>query len=433
MDALKKAEEAKRLASEGNTPENPAAKQELRLEPVITPATKTAPPPQNQPRSQSTSQPNSPLPDLSMHIDSVDADLAAVSTEAPVKRRSPSTHTPPPARSADTSNRETAERMAVRNAFAAKQPTKSRTGLALLLGLGGITILGIGAYFWWQLQAVAVGSLARSAPPMLPSQQTLQPLTPAAPIQTPPPATAEIMQTTQDAAPQAAAALPPTRANGDGVRAQRAPAAANQNVPESPVRLSRSQPKTNQILERAYDTLQTGQLDRAQVDYEQVLRSDPKNTDALLGLATIAARQGQAEQAQSFYLRALESDPNDATAQAGVLNTRGQADPGLSESRLKTALANQPTSPALHFALGNLYARQQRWSEAQQAYFRAYSSEPDNADFIFNLAVSLDHLHQNKLAAQYYQMALNASAANNSRAFAFDRNQVKTRVLELKP
>ncbi len=214
---------------------------------------------------------------------------------------------------------------------------------------------------------------------------------------------------------------------------QRAPSQATeqaQDSPESPVRLSKSLPKTNQPLERAYAAFQAGRLDEAQRDYELVLRSDRKNVDALLGLATIAANQGQSERAQMFYLHALESDPNDATAQAGVINTRGQASPGLSESRLKTALASQPESSALHFALGNLYARQSRWSEAQQAYFRAYATEPDNADFIFNLAVSLDHLHQNKLAAQYYQMALSAAA---TRLGSFDRNQVQTRILELQP
>ena len=201
-------------------------------------------------------------------------------------------------------------------------------------------------------------------------------------------------------------------------------------APESPVRLTKNQPKSNPVLERAYDALQAGRLEEAQRGYEHVVRSDAKSTDALLGLATIAALQGQTERAQAYYLNALESDPNDSTAQAGVINTRGQADPGQSESRLKTALASQPDSSALHFALGNLYARQLRWSEAQQAYFRAYSTEPDNADFIFNLAVSLDHLRQNKLAAQYYQMALNASGAANP---SFDRIQVKSRILELQP
>ncbi len=169
----------------------------------------------------------------------------------------------------------------------------------------------------------------------------------------------------------------------------------------------------------------------------EVLRNDAKNTDALLGLATIAARQGQTERAQEFYLLALESDPNDATAQAGLINLRGQTNPGLSESRLKTLLASQPDSSALHFALGNLYARQARWSEAQQAYFRAYSTEPDSADIIFNLAVSLDHLHQNKLAAEYYQRALNIADGGAShkrpRNISFDRNQVSNRILELRP
>jgi uncharacterized protein HemY len=102
----------------------------------------------------------------------------------------------------------------------------------------------------------------------------------------------------------------------------------------------------------------------------------------------------------------------------------------LSESRLKTLLSNQPESPALHFSLGNLYAGQSRWSEAQQAYFRAHAGEPENADYLFNLAVSLDHMHQKKLAAQYYQSALTAA---ETRSAAFDRNQVKSRLFELQP
>ena len=161
-----------------------------------------------------------------------------------------------------------------------------------------------------------------------------------------------------------------------------------------------------------------------------VLRNDNKNIDALLGMATLAAHQGQNEWAQAYYLRALESDPNDPTAQAGLINIRGASNPGASESQLKTALASQPESSALYFALGNLYARQERWSEAQQAYFRAYSNEPNNADFIFNLAVSLDHLHQNKLAAQYYQMALNAAGTATP---SFDKKQANARLLDLQP
>ncbi len=412
MEALKKAEAAKRLASEGVTPQAvPALADEMTLKPLEPSANVQSP------------VHNSPLPELSQHTDALDADLAAVSTEAPVKRRVPENLSRQPNGGAH----EAAERTAVRNVFAAKQPPKSRAGLWLLLGTTLLAVLGIGSYFWWQWQSVSVGSLARPvqapgiAPAVFPQPPALVAVEAAKPLPEPAPAIAPF-------APKAASA--PARPNDQAARAQKLSSNASPVVPDSPVRLSKNQPKLNPTLDHAYDSLQAGRLEEAQRGYEHVLRSDAKSTDALLGLATIAALQGQTERAQAYYLNALESDPNDPTAQAGVINTRGQADPGQSESRLKTALASQPDSPALHFALGNVYARQLRWSEAQQAYFRAYSTEPDNADFIFNLAVSLDHLHQNKLAAQYYQMALNASGAANT---SFDRIQVKNRVLELQP
>ena len=411
MEALKKAEEAKRLASEGIAPTTAsAASRELTLNPLEPSA------------NIQKSAHGSPLPELAQHTDSLDADLAAVTIDAPARRRAPESASKQPG-----GVHEVAERTAVRNVFAAKQPPKSRAGLWLLLGTTLLAALGIGGYFWWQWQSVSGGSLARpvQTPGLAPATMAQHPAMAAAetakPLPEPPPAAAPF-------APKAptAAARPADQA----VRTQKPSSNASPEDPESPVRLSKNQPRSNLTLERAYAALQAGHLEEAQRGYENVLRSDAKSTDALLGLATIAALQGQTERAQAYYLGALESDPNDATAQAGVVNSRAQAEPGQAESRLKTALASQPDSPALLFALGNVYARQLRWSEAQQAYFRAYSTEPDNADFIFNLAVSLDHLHQNKLAAQYYQMALNAAGTANA---SFDKIQVKNRVLELQP
>ena len=195
-------------------------------------------------------------------------------------------------------------------------------------------------------------------------------------------------------------------------------------------RASNSRARHDQTLNQAYEAWQANRLDDARRGYEQVLRSDAWNTDALLGLAAIAARQGQAERAQDLYLRVLEADPGDVTAQAALISLRSQSDTGQSESRLKTLLASQPDASALHFALGNLYARQGRWSEAQQAYFQAYALEPDNGDYLFNVAVSLDHLRQNKLAAQYYRMALSAAETRRS---AFSADAAGKRILELQP
>jgi len=419
MDALKRAEEAKKQAAAGAQPAapvaSPASPPELSLDPLDAPA----------------AVPGRSLPPLSRHLDSVDADLAA-SVGGPLPRRGS-------AAAAGDRGTDDAARTAVKNAFAVKQEPRPRTSLWLFVGLGGAAALAIAGYFWWQLQGLGGGS--RVAPP--PAVAAVQPPV-VPPTASPPPAVAPSPAAIapSPAAPPvlpAGSSLPPPALPGPAAPPAAAPRERRQRDDRAGglaaddagvVRASSRRPQAERTLDRAYEDWQAGRLDEARSAYEQALRADPRNADALLGLAAIALRQGQLERAQNLYLRVLESDPADATAQAALINLHGGGDGGQSESRLKTLLAAQPDSPPLHFALGNLYSRQRRWSDAQQAYFQAYALDPDNPDYLFNVAVSLDHLRQGKLALQYYRMALNA--ADLSRA-AFDRNAARQRILELQP
>jgi Tfp pilus assembly protein PilF len=205
-------------------------------------------------------------------------------------------------------------------------------------------------------------------------------------------------------------------------------AAAAAPESESPIRISRGELRVPPALARAYEQFLANDLAGARQSYEQVLKNDRKNIDALLGLAAIALREGNAAAAETLYLKVLEADPKEASAQAGLINLRGQADPTAAESRLKGLLAAQPESPTLNFALGNLYAGQRRWPEAQLAYFNAHTADPDNPDYLFNLAASLDQMHLPKIALDYYKGAL---AASNGRRPAFDPEQVRARIAEL--
>jgi tetratricopeptide (TPR) repeat protein len=223
-------------------------------------------------------------------------------------------------------------------------------------------------------------------------------------------------------------AAPPALTSASKPATKPAPAPAAAPEPESPIRITTARLKVHPQVASAYQAFQAGDLATALRDYRQVLKTEPKNADALHGLAAISLREGRFEAAENLYLRILEADPKDNAAQAGLIGLRGQVDPIQSESRLKTLLASQPESPFLNFALGNLYAQQGRWNDAQQAYFRAYSADGENPDYQFNLAVSLDQLRQPKLALQYYQGALAAAA---QRPAAFDRSQVAGRVSEL--
>jgi Tfp pilus assembly protein PilF len=205
-------------------------------------------------------------------------------------------------------------------------------------------------------------------------------------------------------------------------------AAAQTPAPDAPIRITTSRLKLNPALTLGFEALNNGNLGAAQGDYAQVLKAEPKNADALHGMAAIAVREGRYDEAEQYYLRSMEADPKDAIAQAGLYGLRGQVDPVSSESRLKSLIASQPDQPSLQFALGNVYAGVGRWSEAQQAFFKAYTGDPDHPDYLFNLAISLDHLRQTKLAAQYYNQAL-AAAAN--RPASFDKAQATARLREL--
>lgn len=181
-------------------------------------------------------------------------------------------------------------------------------------------------------------------------------------------------------------------------------------------------------LAEAWDHAQKGRLAEAEAGYESVLAQDPRNTDAMTGLASIAWQQGRTERAADLYGRILELDPQNPSAQAGLIGLLGRANPQVSESRLRNLIAREP-SGQLYFTLGNLYAAQSQWAQAQQAYFQAFQSEPGNPDYAFNLAVGLDRLGQRKPALEYYRKAVDLSFARGRAGF--DQKAAISRIAQL--
>lgn len=411
MDALKRAETSKQEATRALTGREsaPPGKEALSLEPIGNEGVKSA---------------GSPLPDLAKHLEAVDADLAT--TAQPEISPRPRPVSPTPATAAEQAAQ--SGRDAVRNAFAAKQSLPpSKAPLWLALGTLGFAGIAIGGYVWYQLSRMNNTQAPSSARPPITSAAAPQSVTPAVPVNQAPVFASSGPSTAADSPPSAETRLfaPPLPQPSRALPSER------EAAPEAPIRLMRTKPEPDANLLRGHANIQSNDLEFARRDFEQALQRDPNNTDALLSLAAIAQRQGRPADAENLYQRAVIANPSDPAVQGAALNGAvAGADPQNTESRLKTLLTGQPESAPLNFALGNLYARQKRWAEAQQVYFNAVAVDSDNPDYLFNLAVSLDHIRQARPAAQHYRLALEAAERRPS---AFNREQVRKRLSELQP
>ena len=454
MDALKKAELAKRQG-QGETAGD-ASGQDATAGLMLEPMADSSPP-------ASASAANLSPEALASRLEEIDTQFLAEAREAAAARLKAQATAPSPAaiessteqaatnRSARTPGAQEArrpqtesaapqDRSAAQNVFAAKQADKpSGRKNAFAITVGAVTVLavcGIGGYFWWQLQPKAPLVASRPPPTAMPAPAVTPPaaVPPAPTIAAAPGAPTAAPATGASTAPgpgiPAAADkedddVAPTAAKAPTAQRRTRPAPVAEPDADSPVRVTKAPLKVNPALLRGFEAFNRGDLEQAQLEYERAQKSDPRNTDALHGLAAIAVRQGRHEQADLLYRRIAEADPQDTVAVSALVNNRSQIDPGAAESRLKSLSAAQPDLAAPQFALGNLYARQGRWNEAQQAYFRAYNAEQDNPDILYNLAISLEHLRQNKLAAQYYALAV--AAAQNHRS-SFDPAQAAARL-----
>lgn len=435
MDALRKAEQQKQASLAQEKPGRDAASARLELEPLVV-----------QPKSGAMGKGPVPaagtsrLPELPRRLEELDEQFVTSAARTPQPKRP----APPPAEpgAAPSDSSTDTARAAARAIFEAKHPApKENRSFAIAVGLLTLVAsISIGGYFWWQMQPKEIdGTLLANEvrkpptePGTAPAAVTLasfaagpaQAAQGTAPTDAPPPAANQALVATpvnpgHDNLPARSKRDVPSRLEQSPAPT---PAVARQN---DPIQVTTAPLKLNPILEQAFQAFQRGDINHAQAAWQKVLESDSRNADALYGMAAVALHQRQPNQAADFYLRALEANPRDALALSGLLSLKGHVDPQQTESRLKNLLAEQADSPFLNFALGNLYAKSTRWAEAQQAFFKAHVADPGNPDYLFNLAVSLDQLHQSRLAVQYYNQALAAAA---QRQPGFDAVQVAVRL-----
>ena len=181
----------------------------------------------------------------------------------------------------------------------------------------------------------------------------------------------------------------------------------------------------NALLRNAWAAYNKSDYLAAERDYKEVLNQEPRNRDALLGVAAVAVKKANYRKARASYQLLLKLNPRDQIAKAGITNLNELASTFKDESQLKFMLQQQPSATHLNFALGNYYARRLQWPEAQAEYFKAWQGDINNADYAYNLAVGLDQLGKVKQAVQFYKESLLLARGKN---IGFSEIEVEKRI-----
>jgi len=179
------------------------------------------------------------------------------------------------------------------------------------------------------------------------------------------------------------------------------------------------------LLNEAYASFHNQDYAQSEKLYKKVLAHKPVNRDALFGLAAIATKEKRYEFARQKYQYLVQLNPKDSLAVAGLSAIEHHINMPQDESRLKFMIKQQPDSAHLYFALGTQYSAQKKWAEAQSAYFSAWSAENENADYCYNLAVSLDHLDKKEQALDFYNLSLKLKLTSNAN---FSQGDVENRI-----
>ena len=139
------------------------------------------------------------------------------------------------------------------------------------------------------------------------------------------------------------------------------------------------------LLQQGVAAHQRGLLTQARAAYEEVLRRQPSNFDALHLLGVVALQSRDPQKSVELIERALAVDPRAPVAHSNLGNAwNALGEPQRALTCYEEALALKPDYADAHFNRGVVLVALQRWSEAVEAFDRVLALQPRHAQAFYN-------------------------------------------------
>ncbi len=145
-----------------------------------------------------------------------------------------------------------------------------------------------------------------------------------------------------------------------------------------------------EVLQLAVQNHQANRLVQAEQLYRKLLKQQPTQPDALLGLCMLVLQKGEYKQAERLLALILRVQPQSIKAWFSLGNLR-QVQGKLPEAiqAYQKTLALNPKLGAVYNNLGYTLQLQEKWSEAIAAYEKALELQPNFTEADVNLANAL--------------------------------------------
>ena len=167
------------------------------------------------------------------------------------------------------------------------------------------------------------------------------------------------------------------------------------------------------LIQQAVQMQQSGDLPRADLVYQQILKQNPRHADALNLRGLLAYQAGKIDSALTLIKAALKIAPKNGQYFANLAFMQDlNGDAAAAERSFKKAVKYQPD----HAEAWNNYAtflqNQERIDEAENAYCTAIEKAPDYLQAYYNLGVMLINYGAYEKAASIFEQAV-AKMPNN--------------------
>lgn len=178
--------------------------------------------------------------------------------------------------------------------------------------------------------------------------------------------------------------------------------------------------------------LNLGRYAAAMEMFENLYKKNHRDPRILMGLAVSQQGAGFVESAARTYEDVLRIEPNNTDAMINLMGLVRAQYPSVTLQNLKDLRSKYPTNPGIPAQIAMVSADLQNYDEAIQYLEVAASMDPENPGHVYNMAIITDRKGDAKKAVQYYERALQMDAAIGANAKALPREQIYDRLATLR-